>query len=65
MLTFTPDMLQACFNVTIVDDGYYEDTEDFFVNITTTDPLVNTSPMSTVVTVIDNDGKAVTTTNFA
>ena len=56
-LLFTPEMLQVCFNITIVDDDYYENTEEFFVNITTTDPQVITSPMTTVVTIEDNDGK--------
>ena len=56
MLTFAPRMLQDCFNVTIIDDDLYENPEEFFANITTIDTQVNISPMTTVITIIDNDG---------
>ena len=59
MLTFAPRMLHDCFNVAIIDDDLYENPEEFFANITTTDPQVNISPMITVITIIDNDGKKV------
>ena len=57
MLTFAAGMLQVCFNVTIIDDDLYENPEEFFANITTTDTQVTISPMTTVITIIDNDGK--------
>ena len=57
MLTFTPEILKTCFNVIIVDDNVYEQPEEFFVNITTTDPMAIISPMTTVVTIVDDDGK--------
>ena len=56
MLTFAPGMLQDCFNVTIIDDDLYENPEEFFANITTIETQVNISPMTTVITIIDNDG---------
>ena len=56
MLTFVPGMLQDCFNVTIIEDGLYENPEEFFANITTIDTQVTISPMTTVITIIDNDG---------
>ena len=57
MLTFAPGILQNCFNVTITDDDLYENPEEFFVNITTTDPQVLISTMTSVVTIIDDDRK--------
>ena len=56
MLTFAPGMLQDCFNVVIIDDDLYENPEEFFANITTIDPQVTISPMTTVITIIDKDG---------
>ena len=56
MLTFAPGMLQDCFNVSIINDDMYENPEEFFANITTTDTQVTISPMTTVITIIDNDG---------
>ena len=55
MLAFTPEVLQTC--VTIVDDVVFEQPEEFFVNITTTDTVAIISPMTTVVTIEDNDSK--------
>ena len=56
MLTFAPGMLQDCFNVAIIDDDLYENPEEFFANITAIDTQVTISPMTTVITIIDNDG---------
>ena len=56
-LTFGPDVDdQQCFNVTIVDDDVYELREDFFVNLTTSEPLVTLMPTTTVVMIDDEDG---------
>ena len=57
VLTFTPGMSRACFNVDIVDDDLYEEPEDFIARISTTDRQVSVSPMATTVTILDNDGK--------
>ena len=56
MLTFAPGMLQDCFNVAIIDDDLYENPEEFFANISTVDSQVTISLMTTVITIIDNDG---------
>jgi len=40
--------------VVIIDDNDYEDTEEFYVNLTTLDPTVSLSPHFTVIA-IDND----------
>ena len=56
-LTFSPKIRQNCFNTTIIDDNLYEYAEDFFVNITTADSQFVISPMITVLTILDNDGK--------
>ena len=56
MLTFTPGMLLDCFNIAIIDDDLYENPEEFFANVTTTDTQVTISPMTSVITIIDNDG---------
>ena len=57
MPTFTPEILKTCFNVSIVDDNVFEQPEEFFVNIMTTDPMAIISPMTTVVTIEDDDSK--------
>ena len=37
-------MGQLCVNVTIVDDNILEGNEDFFANLTSTDPVVILNP---------------------
>ncbi len=56
-LTFSPGMLRVCYNVAILDDNRYELNEDFFVNITTSDPQTDIIPMSAIVTIEDDEGK--------
>jgi len=55
-LTFTPEMTQQCFNVSIINDDNYELAEEFFVNITTSEDFVDLAPMFTVLTIIDDEG---------
>ena len=55
LLTFTPGNMQSCFNITIVDDDLYENPEEFLVNITTNASRVIISPITTAVTIEDND----------
>ncbi len=55
-LTFSPGMSRVCFNTTILDDDRYELNEDFFVNITTSDPQTDINPMSAIVTIEDDEG---------
>ena len=56
MLIFSPGMPQNCFNVAIIDDELYENPEEFFANITTTTTQVTISPMTSVITILENDG---------
>jgi hypothetical protein len=53
-------MAQNCFDVTILNDDQYELREDFFVNITTTDPDTDLRPSTTIVMIIDEDGRTFT-----
>ena len=46
-----------CQIIPVDDDLICEADETVFVSATTTDPAVNLSPSSAVVTIIDNDGK--------
>ena len=57
-LIFSPGMIRQCFNISIINDESFENNvEDFFVNLTTTDPLVLLSPVFTTVVIMDDDGK--------
>ena len=56
-LTFSPDMPRMCFNTTIVNDNRYELDENFYVNITTTDPLTDINPMAAIVMIEDDESK--------
>ena len=57
-LIFSPGMTRQCFNISIINDESFENNvEDFFVNLTTTDPLVLLSPVFTTVVIMDDDGK--------
>ena len=56
-LIFSPGMTRQCFNVSIINDESFENVEEFFVNLTTTDPLVLLSPVFTTVAIMDDDGK--------
>ena len=56
LLTFGPDVATTqCFNVPIIDDDDYENAEEFFANLTTSDTQVNLSPTFTVVVISDTD----------
>ncbi len=52
-------MSRVCFNVTILDDERYELNEDFFVNITTSDPQTDINPMSAIVAIEDDERKCI------
>lgn len=56
-LTFSADVSQVCFNVSIIDDDNYELVEEFYANLTTADPNVQLSPMFTVLRINDDDSK--------
>ena len=57
VLTFSPGVDRVCFDVSIIDDNRYELNEDFFVNLTTSDPQVDINPMTAVVTILDDESK--------
>lgn len=54
---FTPNQTRHCFNVTIINDSNYEDREEFYVNLTTTDETVSLSPKFVVIVLDDDDSK--------
>ena len=48
---------RACDNITIIDDNVLEGEHSFEIQIVSTDPLLRTiNPVSTVVTIQDNEG---------
>ena len=53
--TFSRNVIQVCFNVSILDDEMNEEEENFLVTITTGDPQVNISPSTATLTIVDND----------
>ena len=57
MLIISPMMNRACFNITILDDDKYEFNEDFFINLTSSDPQTGLLPITALVTIVDVDGK--------
>jgi len=56
-LTFSQDTNKECFTVRIIDDDDYEATEEFFVNLTTSDTQVRLSPHFSVVVISDVDSE--------
>ena len=64
-LTFSPARNTECFDVRILDDDDYEATEEFFVNLTTSDAQVRLSPHFTVMTIIDLDSELAASPSLA
>lgn len=56
-VTFSPSKTKHCFRVPLIEDNIYENSKEFFVNLTSGDPLVTLSPHFTVVVVYDDDCK--------
>ena len=54
---FTPQTQRHCFNVRLIDDTVYEATQEFFVNLTTTEENISLSPNFIVISVNDDDGE--------
>ena len=54
---FTPQLQRHCFNVRLIDDTIFEATQEFFVNLTSTDENISLSPNFIVITVNDDDGE--------
>ena len=54
-----PEVRRICRNISIIDDAFYEDPENFEVSLSTTDPSVMIDPTRQTgeATIVDNDGK--------
>ena len=52
----TSDNTMRCMDVNITDDSVFEESENFTVTVTTTDPQVAGNNMLTL-TIIDNEGQ--------
>ena len=57
-LIFFPDEPQVCFNMTIIDDDDYEDSETFTVILDSMDEGVLIVSMEATITITDNDGES-------
>ena len=58
ILSVTPTIgQQACFTYSIVNDDIYEVNEEFFINLTTTDPSVTLMPNHRIIIVSDDDSE--------
>ncbi len=58
VLTFGPGIRRICRNISIINDPFYEDDEDFIVFLNTSDPSVTVDPtrMMGEATILDDDG---------
>ena len=57
-LTFGPSSpTKQCVSITLLDDDYLEENETFSVSASTADSAVDIVSDTTVVTIVDNDGK--------
>ena len=56
-LTLSSSVPRACVNITIVDDGRYEEDETFDVIVTTDEPRVTIVPDTASIDIFDDDGE--------
>ena len=56
VLTFTSMESRVCYNVSIGNDIVYEGLEDFEVELRSNDNLINLSPDTALITIVDDDG---------
>ena len=56
-LTFTPGVNSLTVSVPIIDNGILEGTEQFFGDLSTSDPDVDLQPQRTTIRIADDDGK--------
>ena len=56
VLTFTPMESRVCYNVSIENDVVYEGPDDFEVVLRSNDNLINLSPDTALITIVDDDG---------
>ena len=59
VLTFSGTVLRECANILITSDEIYEEDENFFVTLTTSDSDVTLNPADGEVTIIDDDGRMI------
>ena len=59
VLTFSGNVLRECANIFITSDEIYEEDENFFVTLTTSDSDVTLNPADAEVTIIDDDGRMI------
>ena len=55
-LTFTPGVNSLTVSVPIIDNGILEGTEQFFGDLSTSDPDVDLQPQRTTIIIADDDG---------
>ena len=53
-LTFTPGVNSLTVSVPIIDDGILEDIEQFFGDLSTSDPDVDLRPQRTTIIIVDD-----------
>ena len=61
-LTLTKSQPESCFNISIVDDQFFEGTETFSLSLFNIggDQVALGSPSTTIVNIMDTDGDTVT-----
>ena len=59
-LTFTPGVNSLTVSVPIIDNGILEGTEQFFGDLSTSDPDVDLRPQRTTIKITDDDGNFIT-----
>ena len=57
---FVNERRLQCFNITIIDDNLFEQTENFTLMVTPFDdtPLVRITPNVSIIEIVDNDSKS-------
>ena len=57
-ITFLPgEMHSVCQTILILEDNHLEESEQFFLILETTNPVVNLDPSMSTVSILDNDGR--------
>lgn len=57
-LTFTSATTDICHKIIIINDAFYENSEDLTVWLSTNDPDANLEPDSGTITILDEEGTA-------
>ena len=59
-LTFTPNEIEFCYNITVMDDTVYENQETLSLTLTTLDAGIIVNPDVFNITILDDDGTLTT-----